>query len=84
MPVTAPAHTYSLKGACVKESLRFTSAAPGRLPRVVPNSGAPFVVDGQVIPPGVSLPLLPAEIHSVSGILSTAKQMPFSRWITTC
>lgn len=55
MTVASPADMYFLKAACVKESLRFTSAAPGRLPRVVPATGAPFVVDGQVIPPGVSL-----------------------------
>lgn len=42
--------------ACVKESLRIAMPVPGRLPRVVPhNSGEPFVVEGQVIPPGVSL-----------------------------
>lgn len=55
MTVASPADMCFLKAACVKESLRFTSAAPGRLPRVVPATGAPFVVDGQVIPPDVSL-----------------------------
>lgn len=40
--------------ACVKESIRVGMAVPGRLPRVVPN-GDPFVVEGKVVPPGVSL-----------------------------
>lgn len=40
--------------ACVKESLKVGMAVPGRLPRVVPQDTAqPFVVDGQVVPPGV-------------------------------
>lgn len=30
-------------------------AVPGRLPRVVPE-GEPFVVEGKVVPPGVSFP----------------------------
>lgn len=55
MTIVAPAYMYLHKVACVKESLRFASAAPGRLPRVVPATGVPFVVDGQVIPPGVGL-----------------------------
>ena len=36
--------------ALVKESLRFVSGSPGRLPRTVPSTGAVFC--GQQIPPG--------------------------------
>ncbi|KAJ5876808.1 hypothetical protein N7455_000273 [Penicillium solitum] len=36
--------------AVVKESLRFSHGAPGRLPRVVPSSGATLC--GQYLPPG--------------------------------
>lgn len=43
-----------MKMACVKESLKVGMAVPGRLPRVVPQDTAqPFVVDSQVVPPGV-------------------------------
>ena len=49
--------TNRIKVACVKESLRVGMAVPGRLPRVVPQDLAePFVVDGQVVPPGVRSP----------------------------
>lgn len=36
-------------------------AVPGRLPRIVPN-GDPFVVEGKVVPPGVSLVSLVIDI----------------------
>ncbi|GLA96146.1 hypothetical protein AtubIFM57143_003611 [Aspergillus tubingensis] len=38
--------------AVIKESLRLSSPAPSRLPRIVPKGG--IEVDGQLIPPGVS------------------------------
>lgn len=40
--------------AVVKESLRCAVAQPARLPRVVPHDGEPLIVDGKVVPPGVS------------------------------
>lgn len=40
--------------ACVNEALRFAMPVPGVLPRVVPRQQQPFVVDGSVVPPGVS------------------------------
>lgn len=40
--------------ACVNESLRVAMPVPGILPRVVPRQPQPFVVDGDVVPPGVS------------------------------
>lgn len=39
--------------AVVKESLRIAMPVPGMLPRIVPATSTPFVVDGQVVPPGV-------------------------------
>lgn len=36
-------------------------AVPGRLPRVVPT-GDPFVVEGKVVPPGVSLVFFGIEV----------------------
>ena len=44
--------TYQQR-AVIKESLRFSYGAPGRLPRVVPASGATLC--GEFIPPGVRL-----------------------------
>lgn len=46
-------YTYHRQMACVKESIRVGMAVPGRLPRAVP-AGDPFVVEGKVVPPGVS------------------------------
>lgn len=37
-------------------------AVPGRLPRIVPN-GDPFVVEGKVVPPGVSLVSLVRDVY---------------------
>lgn len=39
--------------AVVKESLRIAMPVPGMLPRIVPATSTPFVVDGKVVPPGV-------------------------------
>lgn len=50
--------------AVVKEAVRCAVAQPARLPRVVPKDADPLIVDGKVIPPGVSL----------------SRIMPFSPW----
>lgn len=42
------------KRAVIREGLRLSYGAPGRLSRVVPSSGA--VLSGQKIPPGVRIP----------------------------
>ncbi|GJC84906.1 N-acetyltryptophan 6-hydroxylase ivoC [Colletotrichum liriopes] len=73
----------SFKTACVKESLRFTSAAPGRLPRVVPADGEPFVVDGQVIPPGTIVSMSPHTMHTNVGVWGPdARSFNPDRWLT--
>lgn len=43
-----------IQRACVNEALRVAMPVPGVLPRVVPKQSQPFVVDGKVVPPGVS------------------------------
>lgn len=40
--------------AVVRESVRCAVAQPARLPRVVPSDAEPLIVDGKVVPPGVS------------------------------
>ncbi|GKZ35743.1 hypothetical protein AbraIFM66950_006496 [Aspergillus brasiliensis] len=51
--------------ACVKESLRIAMPVPGRLPRVVPQDLAePFMVDGQVIPPGTIVSMSTYTMHT--------------------
>ncbi|KAF9873228.1 cytochrome p450 [Colletotrichum karsti] len=51
--------------ACVKEGIRFASAVPGRLPRVVPrNESDPFVVDGKIVPPGTIVSVSAHTMHS--------------------
>lgn len=42
----------------MKEAMRYAMAVPGKLPRVVPKPGMgvePLVVDGELVPPGVSI-----------------------------
>lgn len=34
--------------------MRYAMAVPGRLPRVVPDGAEPLIVDGKVVPAGVS------------------------------
>jgi hypothetical protein len=34
--------------------MRYAKAVPGRLPRLVPHGAEPFVVDGKIVPAGVS------------------------------
>lgn len=48
--------------AVVKESLRCAVAQPARPPRVVPHDGDPLIVDGKVVPPGVS-PLVSSRLY---------------------
>ncbi|PQE26116.1 cytochrome P450 protein [Rutstroemia sp. NJR-2017a BBW] len=53
--------------ACVKESIRIAMPVPGGLPRVVPEpqpGKAPFMVEGHVVPPKASSPLIQLAISS--------------------
>lgn len=48
--------------AVVRESVRCAVAQPARLPRIVPNDGETLIVDGKVIPPGVSFATDPSHM----------------------
>ncbi|KAL4902025.1 hypothetical protein BDW74DRAFT_181183 [Aspergillus multicolor] len=71
--------------AVVKEALRFANAVPGRLPRVVPpaeSGAAPLVVDGKAIPPGTTVGISAAAVHSDPSIWgSDARSFKPERWL---
>ncbi|KAL0779176.1 hypothetical protein CaCOL14_003660 [Colletotrichum acutatum] len=51
--------------ACVKEGIRFASAVPSRLPRMVPyGTSEPFIVDGKIVPPGTIVSMSAHTMHS--------------------
>ncbi|KAJ5976971.1 hypothetical protein N7501_000313 [Penicillium viridicatum] len=65
--------------AVVKESLRFSHGAPGRLPRVVPSSGA--ILCGQHIPPGTLVSLSHYVYHTDSSVFPDPKTFRPERWL---
>ncbi|KAJ5374167.1 Cytochrome P450 [Penicillium concentricum] len=65
--------------AVVKESLRFSHGAPGRLPRVVPPSGATLC--GQYIPPGTVLSLSQYVYNTDGSIFPDPKCFRPERWL---
>ncbi|GAQ42217.1 cytochrome P450 [Aspergillus tubingensis] len=69
--------------ACVKESLRIAMPVPGRLPRVVPhNLGEPFVVEGQVIPPGTIVSMSAYTMHTSEEVWGPdARAFNPDRWL---
>lgn len=68
--------------AIVKESLRLGMAASSRLPRIVPkDSKTPFVVDGQVIPPGTVVSMSVYTMHMSSNVWGpNARDFDPARW----
>ncbi|KAF6814866.1 hypothetical protein CSOJ01_03877 [Colletotrichum sojae] len=69
--------------ACIKEGLRFTSAVPSRLPRVVPdNKSDPFLVDGQTVPPGTIVSISAYTMHNSYDIWGPdARSFNPDRWL---
>ncbi|PYH67698.1 cytochrome P450 [Aspergillus vadensis CBS 113365] len=69
--------------ACVKESLRIAMPVPGRLPRVVPNNlDEPFVVEGQVIPPGTVVSMSTYTMHTSEEVWGPdARAFNPDRWL---
>ncbi|KAF5268200.1 hypothetical protein FOXYS1_908 [Fusarium oxysporum] len=69
--------------ACVKEGVRFATAVPGRLPRVVPDNGStPFVVDNKLVPPGTIVSISAHTMHSSTDLWGAdARSFNPDRWL---
>ena len=65
--------------AVIKESLRFSYGVPGRIPRIVPPSGATFC--GQSIPPGTSVAHSAYCYHTDDKMFTDAKIFQPERWL---
>ena len=63
----------------IKESLRFSYGVPGRIPRVVPPSGATFC--GMSIPPGTSVAHSAYCYHTDDKMFTDAKSFQPERWL---
>ncbi|KAL1625468.1 hypothetical protein SLS56_007362 [Neofusicoccum ribis] len=82
MPSLGELERLPYLAACVKESLRLAMPAPGRLPRVLPASGPPLVIDGQVIPPGSVIGYSAYSVHYDESVWGTnARQFMPERWM---
>jgi cytochrome P450 len=64
LPDVSELEKIPLLNATVKESLRVGRAVNGRLPRVVPFHGPPFIVDGKVVPPGTLVGISSHTMHT--------------------
>ncbi|KAL0939306.1 cytochrome p450 [Colletotrichum truncatum] len=75
----------SYLSACVKEALRFASAVPGRLPRIVPppqSKTVPLIVDQKVIPPGTVVGMSAYTVHTDKEIWGDdAREFKPERWL---
>ncbi|RAK94263.1 cytochrome P450 [Aspergillus costaricaensis CBS 115574] len=65
--------------AVIKESLRLSSPAPTRLPRIVPKGG--IEVDDQLIPPGTAVSMSARMIHFDPDIFPKPDEFNPERWI---
>jgi cytochrome P450 len=65
--------------AVIKESLRLSYGVPGRIPRVMPPSGATFC--GQPIPPGTSVAHSAYCYHMDDNMFVDAKTFWPERWL---
>ncbi|KAF7536163.1 hypothetical protein G7054_g4763 [Neopestalotiopsis clavispora] len=72
--------------ATVKESLRFATAVPGRLPRVVPSPqsrAGVLKIDGQVVPEGTIVGISAYTVHFDESIWgSDARKFNPDRWLS--
>ncbi|KAL2822495.1 cytochrome P450 [Aspergillus granulosus] len=68
-----------LLNAAIKETLRLYGAAPGSLPRSVPEGGATFL--GHYIPAGMTVSTQSYTIHRDENIFSNPEAFDASRWL---
>lgn len=68
-----------LLNAVIMETLRLYGAAPGALPRVVPETGATF--GGFYIPQGATVSTQSYTIHRCEDLFANAEQFDPSRWL---
>lgn len=70
--------------ACIKESLRFGMAVPGRLPRTVPGpaNNDPLIIDDKVVPPGVTVGMSAYTMHLNEEVWgANAREFCAERWL---
>ncbi|KAL4943883.1 hypothetical protein BDV06DRAFT_188905 [Aspergillus oleicola] len=65
--------------ATIKEALRLCFAVPGRIPRVVPASGAYF--EGQYVPPGTVVSMSSWMMHHDKNLFPDADKFSPERWL---
>jgi len=65
--------------AVIKEGLRLSYGLPGRLPRIVPPSGATF--NGYFLPPGTSVSMSAWQMHHDPRVWNSPSEFLPSRWL---
>lgn len=70
-----------LLDAVVRETLRLHAAAPGSLPRVIPPSSAPTVIEGYSIPVGVKVSSSPHTVHRNPDVYPRPTKWQPRRWL---
>lgn len=70
-----------LLNAVVRETLRLHAAAPGPLPRVIPHSSSPIVIEGYRIPAGVKVSSSPHTLHRNANIYPQPTKWQPERWL---
>ncbi|OQE11805.1 hypothetical protein PENVUL_c002G00935 [Penicillium vulpinum] len=79
MPTAETLEKLPYLRAVVKESLRFSHGAPGRLPRIVPPSGATLC--GQYIPPGTAVSLSQYVYNTDGSVFPEPNTFRPERWL---
>jgi cytochrome P450 len=64
LPSTATLESIPYLQACIKESIRVAQAVPGRLPRIVPTSSTPLIVDNKIVPAGTVVGMSTYTMHN--------------------
>ncbi|KAK2764532.1 hypothetical protein FQN54_009227 [Arachnomyces sp. PD_36] len=70
-----------LLDAVVRETLRLHAAAPGPLPRVIPHTPDPIVIEGYTIPAGVKVSSSSHTLHRNSDVYPEPTKWLPGRWL---